>query len=58
MSIRATKQAVRRSEATDVLTALREEWAWPAVVAMLASHDAQEGPVAFTQKRKPVWRGK
>jgi len=57
MSIRATKQAVRLSEASDTLTAMREEWAWPGVVAMLASEDAQEGPAAFTQKRKPEWRG-
>ncbi len=58
MSIRATKEAIRRSEASDVLTAMREEWGWPAMAAMLASEDAREGPAAFTAKRKPAWQGR
>ncbi|KHK88127.1 enoyl-CoA hydratase-related protein [Novosphingobium malaysiense] len=57
MSIRATKQAIRLSDGKDCLAAMREEWAWPAMVAMLESQDAQEGPLAFTQKRKPAWKG-
>lgn len=58
MSVRATKEAIRRSEATDVITAMRAEWSWPAMDAMLASADAKEGPKAFIEKRKPAWQGR
>ena len=30
----------------------------PAYRAMLVSQDAKEGPLAFSQKRPPVWRGR
>lgn len=58
MSIRATKEALRRSEGRDTLSAMREEWHWPAMEAMLASEDAKEGPAAFAAKRKPAWQGR
>jgi enoyl-CoA hydratase/carnithine racemase len=58
MSIRATKEAVRRSEGQDALGAMRDEWGWPAMQAMLASDDAREGPAAFSEKRQPAWQGR
>jgi crotonobetainyl-CoA hydratase len=30
----------------------------PAYRAMLDSHDAREGPRAFAERRRPVWRGR
>ncbi len=58
MSIRATKEAVLRSEALDTGTAMKQEWFWPAMVAMFSSKDVHEGPRAFAQKRKPEWKGR
>lgn len=57
MAVRATKDAVRRSLATSVEDALRDEWDYPAIRAMLASQDAIEGPAAFVGKRRPKWKG-
>ena len=58
MSVRATKEAVRRAETVSVEQALADEWAYPAMQAMLASEDFGEGPRAFAEKRPPVWRGR
>lgn len=58
MSVRATKEAVRRAQTISVEHALADEWSYPAMEAMLASEDFQEGPRAFAGKRPPVWRGR
>ncbi|MBZ9646874.1 enoyl-CoA hydratase/isomerase family protein [Sphingobium sp. 3R8] len=58
MSLRATKEAVLRGLAADMANALVEQWAYPTMAAMLASQDAFEGPLAFVEKRKPVWLGR
>lgn len=58
MSIRATKQAVRHGEALGALDAMQQQWSLSAIRAMLASHDAIEGPRAFAEKRKPDWQGR
>ena len=58
MSIRATKQVVMRSLDVPTLeTALRNP-NYPAFVAMAASEDTVEGPLAFAEQRNPVWKGR
>jgi len=57
LSVRATKQMMRQGLGH---AALKDAFAarYPAHDAMLASEDAAEGPRAFAEKRKPVWRGR
>jgi crotonobetainyl-CoA hydratase len=57
LSVRATKEAVLRGLDTPVEKALKEEWDYPQMVAMLNSNDAVEGPRAFAEKRSPRWTG-
>ncbi|HMN82826.1 MAG TPA: enoyl-CoA hydratase-related protein [Burkholderiaceae bacterium] len=58
MSIRASKQTVRMGLAErSVQAAMEAQARYPAVVAMRASKDFIEGPLAFSQKRKPDWKG-
>jgi len=57
MSIRATKQAAMQGfEAGGVQAA--HEGKYPAVSALVKSEDFVEGPLAFSEKRKPNWSGK
>jgi acetyl-CoA C-acetyltransferase len=59
MSIRASKQTVRRGlEAASVQDAYTNQMSYPAIRALFASEDVREGPTAFAQKRRPVWKGK
>ena len=58
MSVRATKQSVMRSLDVPVLETAMSNMNYPAYVAMAQSEDAIEGPKAFAQKRKPVWKGR
>ncbi|RQR33228.1 enoyl-CoA hydratase-related protein [Burkholderia sp. Bp9142] len=57
MSIRAIKEAVLRGLDTPLDKALKDEWNYPAMEAMLASNDALEGARAFAEKRAPRWAG-
>ncbi|MGO9056452.1 MAG: enoyl-CoA hydratase-related protein [Candidatus Binataceae bacterium] len=54
-SIRATKEAAIKGLDMPLEEALAQQF--PALKKLLTSHDIKEGPRAFAEKRKPVWRG-
>ena len=56
LSIRATKEAVRLGGLQSLEVALVDQWQYPAMKTMLESEDAIEGPLAFTEKRAPIWK--
>jgi len=56
LSVRATKQAAMRGLEMGLGDALATEY--PAVVEMMRSADAKEGPLAFSEKRSPNWQGR
>lgn len=57
LSTMATKQMMRQGLG---YASLADAFAarYPAHEAMLASEDAREGPRAFAEKRRPVWKGR
>ncbi|VTU19904.1 Carnitinyl-CoA dehydratase [Variovorax sp. SRS16] len=56
LSLRAIKQVVRRTSTLSPTDA--QAVRLPAVMAALQSQDADEGVLAFQQKRKPQWLGR
>lgn len=56
LSLRAIKQSARRT--AQLAAAEAQAMRLPAVVEALRSRDADEGPLAFREKRKPVWEGR
>jgi crotonobetainyl-CoA hydratase len=58
MSIRASKQAVMHGLDQTLPEAIGGQFKFPAVAALFQSEDFKEGPMAFAQKRPPVWQGK
>ncbi|MGZ5178925.1 MAG: enoyl-CoA hydratase-related protein [Ramlibacter sp.] len=56
LSLRAIKQVVRQTATLSPVQA--QAMRLPALVAALQSEDANEGVLAFQQKRKPQWRGR
>ena len=59
MSIRATKQSAMQGtyHQGDLEVAFKAQRKLPAAVAMNKSKDFIEGPLAFSEKRKPNWKG-
>ncbi len=55
LSVEAARNTVMLS--TEMGRAAALEAAWAAHEKCYNSDDAQEGPLAFSEKRKPVWRG-
>jgi crotonobetainyl-CoA hydratase len=59
LSVRASKEAVLMGlEEASLEDALKRQTEYPAFVKMIASSDADEGPLAFSQKRTPDWKGR
>jgi enoyl-CoA hydratase/carnithine racemase len=56
LSLQATKQAALQGLGRPLAEAFDE--VYPAVSRLFASSDAIEGPRAFAEKRRPVWRGR
>ncbi|HEY2709504.1 MAG TPA: enoyl-CoA hydratase-related protein [Caulobacteraceae bacterium] len=59
MSVRASKQAVLRGLDEPTLeAAIKGQNRYEAVAALYRSDDFKEGPLAFSQKRPPQWKGR
>jgi enoyl-CoA hydratase/carnithine racemase len=55
LAVQAAKQAALLGLGRPVFEAMAEPY--PLMRQLFGSEDAREGPRAFAEKRKPVWRG-
>ncbi len=59
MSIRASKEAVMKGlDEPSLEAAMTAQGRYPAVAGLFKSEDFVEGPLAFSQKRAPQWKGR
>ncbi len=59
MSVRASKETVARGlDEPDLRAAYARQLQYPAMRELLQSDDSREGPLAFSQKRAPQWKGR
>jgi crotonobetainyl-CoA hydratase len=59
MSIRASKEAVLKGlDEPSLEAAIKGQGGYEAVAALFKSEDFVEGPLAFSQKRAPQWKGR
>jgi crotonobetainyl-CoA hydratase len=60
LSVRAIKEVLRDAEKMSIAEAFQavRRRQFPVHDAMLRSQDHTEGPRAFAEKRKPVWKGR
>ena len=58
LAVRATKRLALDAAARPLSETIGAIWDRPEIVGLLGSQDAQEGPAAFAEKRRPDWRGR
>jgi enoyl-CoA hydratase/carnithine racemase len=59
LAVRAAKHiAYRGLDSADLETLYRAQRNLPVAQALYGSADAQEGPRAFAERRKPIWSGR
>jgi crotonobetainyl-CoA hydratase len=59
LSVRASKAAVLQGlDEPSLETAIKGQGRYPDVAALFKSEDFVEGPLAFSQKRAPAWKGR
>ena len=60
LALAAIKSVIRQTEQMDLESAYKfmRSGEIDAYQTMLNSEDAQEGPIAFSEKRAPIWKGK